>query len=104
MALTCGQVQYSSIFRAEGLNIYNWRASEARETLSGVYKFVLVRYIYIYIYIRECGSTLYLGLATPVLELPVTLTPGVASSGCSSSDGLPLIEPELLLLWVSCID
>ena len=39
-----------------------------------------------------------------VLKLPVTLTPGVASSGCSSSDGLPLIEPELLLLWVSCID
>ena len=30
---------------------YNWRASEASETLSGVYKFELVRYIYIYIYI-----------------------------------------------------
>ena len=29
----------------------NWRASEASETLSGVYKFELVRYIYIYIYI-----------------------------------------------------
>ena len=28
-----------------------WRASEASETLSGVYKFELVRYIYIYIYI-----------------------------------------------------
>ena len=40
-----------------------WRASEASETLSGVYKFELVRYIYIYI--RECGSTLYLGLTTP---------------------------------------
>ena len=26
-----------------------WRASEARETLSGVYKFELVRYIYIFI-------------------------------------------------------
>ena len=29
----------------------SWRASEASETLSGVYKFELVRYIYIYIYI-----------------------------------------------------
>ena len=29
---------------------YHWRASEASETLSGVYKFELVRYIYIYIY------------------------------------------------------
>ena len=29
----------------------NWRASEASETLSGVYKFELVRYIYIYIYV-----------------------------------------------------
>ena len=28
-----------------------WRASEASETLSGVYKFELVRYIYIYIYV-----------------------------------------------------
>ena len=26
----------------------NWRANEASETLSGVYKFELVRYIYIY--------------------------------------------------------
>ena len=30
--------------------LYNWRASEASETLSGVYKFELMRYIYIYIY------------------------------------------------------
>ena len=29
---------------------YYWRASEASETLSGVYKFELVRYVYIYIY------------------------------------------------------
>ena len=29
----------------------NWRASEASETLSGVYKFELVRYVYIYIYV-----------------------------------------------------
>ena len=27
----------------------SWRASEASETLSGVYKFDLVRYVYIYI-------------------------------------------------------
>ena len=30
------------------IHIY-WRASEASETLSGVYKFELVRYVYIYI-------------------------------------------------------
>ena len=28
---------------------FYWRASEASETLSGVYKFELVRYVYIYI-------------------------------------------------------
>ena len=27
-----------------------WRVSEASETLSGVYRFELVRYVYIYIY------------------------------------------------------
>ena len=27
-----------------------WRPSEASETLSGVYKFELVRYVYIYMY------------------------------------------------------
>ena len=32
-------------------SLYNWRASEASETLSGVYKFELVRYMCIYIYI-----------------------------------------------------
>ena len=31
----------------------NWRASQASETLSGVYKFKLVWYICIYIYILE---------------------------------------------------
>ena len=31
-------------------HISSWRASEASETLSGVYKFELVRYVYIYIY------------------------------------------------------
>ena len=35
----------------------NWRASEASETLSGVYKFELVRYVYIYIYIYMYGGT-----------------------------------------------
>ena len=41
--------------RACAVYIYfNWRASEASETLSGVYKFELVRYIYIYIYIYIC--------------------------------------------------
>ena len=30
---------------------HNWRASEASETLSVVYKFELMRYIYIYIYL-----------------------------------------------------
>ena len=35
----------------------NWRASEASETLSGVYKFELVRYVYIYIYICMYGGT-----------------------------------------------
>ena len=29
---------------------HNWRASEASKTLPGVYKFELVRYIYIYMY------------------------------------------------------
>ena len=29
----------------------DWRASEANETLSGVYKFELVRYMYVYIYV-----------------------------------------------------
>ena len=32
-------------------SIHNWRASEASETLLGVYKFELVRYVYIYIYV-----------------------------------------------------
>ena len=31
--------------------VRNWRASKASETLSGVYKFELVRYVYIYIYV-----------------------------------------------------
>ena len=30
---------------------FNWRASEASETLSGVYKFELVRYIYVWRYV-----------------------------------------------------
>ena len=31
-----------------------WRASEASETLSGVYKFELVRYVYIYVWRYVC--------------------------------------------------
>ena len=31
----------------------NWQVSEASETLSGVYKLELVRYMYIYIYMEE---------------------------------------------------
>ena len=34
--------------------IDNWRASEASETLSGVYKFELMRYVYIYICMEVC--------------------------------------------------
>ena len=36
---------------------YYWRASEASETLSGVYKFVLVRYIYIYVWRYVCNNS-----------------------------------------------
>ena len=35
--------------------LYNWRASKVSETLSGVYKFELVRYVYTvrtYVYVR----------------------------------------------------
>ena len=42
---TCSQTHMSQNSQS------NWRASEASETLSGVYKFELVRYIYIYIYV-----------------------------------------------------
>ena len=34
--------------------VYNWRVSKASETLSGVYKFVLVRYVYIYVWRYVC--------------------------------------------------
>ena len=48
-------IRYNAIIgrakRAHTLASLNWRASEASETLSGVYKFELVRYVYIYIYI-----------------------------------------------------
>ena len=36
----------SSVVKFYG-DLCNWRASEASETLSGVYKFELVRYVYI---------------------------------------------------------
>ena len=44
-------MQYISIFHEEGWNIYNWQASEASEILSGVYKFELMRYMYVWRYI-----------------------------------------------------
>ena len=34
-----------------------WRASKASETLSGVYKFELVRYIYIYVWRYVCHNS-----------------------------------------------
>ena len=34
--------------------MYNWRASEASKTLSGVYKLELVRYVYVYMYGGTC--------------------------------------------------
>ena len=38
-----------------GSTVIYWRASEASETLSGVYKFELVRYMCIYMYGRMCA-------------------------------------------------
>ena len=35
----------------------NWRASKVSETLSGVYKFELVRYIYIYVWRYVCHNS-----------------------------------------------
>ena len=40
---------YSVSDRTQSTLAY-WRPSEVSETLSGVYKFELVRYVYIYIY------------------------------------------------------
>ena len=48
---------YLLVFHAEELNIYNWRASEASETLSGVYKFKLVQYIYIHVWRYVCHNS-----------------------------------------------
>ena len=47
----CAGLARSPFVLTEHISSYNWRASEASETLSGVYKFELVRYVYIYIYI-----------------------------------------------------
>ena len=44
----CAELARSPFVLTE--HISSWRASEASETLSGVYKFELVRYVYIYIY------------------------------------------------------
>ena len=37
--------------------VFNWRASEASEKLSGVYKFELVRYVYIYVWMYVCHNS-----------------------------------------------
>ena len=51
----CTYPERSSTTENLELNLHgdsNWRASEASETLSGVYKFELVRYIYICMEVR----------------------------------------------------
>ena len=45
---TCTFATSSGLYLMCVLTAY-WRSSEASETLSGVYKFELVRYVYIYI-------------------------------------------------------
>ena len=37
-------------------HLCNWRASEASETISGVYKFELVRYVYVWKYVCHNSS------------------------------------------------
>ena len=39
------------------ISILYWRAREASKTLSGVYKFELVQYMYIYMYGGTCART-----------------------------------------------
>ena len=41
---------WNKFFPSHLYTSFYWRASEASETLSGVYKFELMRYVYIYIY------------------------------------------------------
>ena len=42
------------IIRSSTLGCNIWQASEANETLAGVYKFELVRYIYTYVWRYVC--------------------------------------------------
>ena len=44
-------VQYLSLFHAEGWNIYNWRTSEASETLTVLINKFGDIYVYIFVYI-----------------------------------------------------
>ena len=44
-------IAYNLCLRNPALTVNYWRASEASETLSEVYKFELVRYVYLYIFI-----------------------------------------------------
>ena len=46
----------------------SWRASEASETLSGVYKFELMRYVYIYIYTPSTRQQLVYKNDIPLLR------------------------------------
>ena len=41
-------LNYINLYEPMG-RVCNWRANEASEALSGVYKFELVRYVYIYL-------------------------------------------------------
>ena len=48
------QLQIQSQITSDKITIYSFgRASEASETLSGVYKFKLVRYMYIHIWVKR---------------------------------------------------
>ena len=48
-------ITYNSTHKSRSY-YHNWRASEASETLSGLYKFELVRYIYVWRYVCHNSS------------------------------------------------
>ena len=60
----------------EGWNIDNWRASEASEELSGVYKFELVQYVYIYINspLSSCQVLHILDIVSRIVAAGIKLT------------------------------
>ena len=47
--LCCAGLARSPFVLTEHISSYYWQVSEASKTLSGVYKFELMRYVYIYI-------------------------------------------------------